>query len=186
MYVSDFADVLSSSTKEQVTTLCNEVDQKAHAQIVVSTVKSLDGRSITDFSIDLATQVGVGPAQSERAVLILLAVDDRQYRFEVGPGLNTILPNSKTAAFGREAMPYLRQANYDAAVLVMSRRVAEVIAQDRGITLTTPQPAPPPRRLISEQEEKDYTRAAIVLGGLCLLLVLYVAVKRASRARSRN
>jgi uncharacterized protein len=119
-------------------------------------------------------------------VLILLAVDDRQYRFEVGQGLNTILPNSKTAAFGREAMPYLRQANYDAAVLVMSRRIAEVIAQDRGITLATPQPAPPPRRLISEQEEKDYTRAAIVLGGLCLLLVLYVALKRASRARSRN
>jgi uncharacterized protein len=186
IYVSDFADVLSSSTKEQVTTLCQEVDQKAHAQIVVSTVKSLDGRSITDFSIDLATQVGVGPAESERAVLILLAVDDRQYRFEVGQGLNTILPNSKTAAFGREAMPYLRQANYDAAVLVMSRRLAEVIAQDRGITLTTPQPAPPPRRLISEQEEKDYMRAAIVLGGLCLLLVLYVGLKRAWRAGSRN
>jgi uncharacterized protein len=184
--VSDFAEVLSSSTKYHLAALCQEIDQKAHAQIVVSTVKSLDGRSITDFSIDLATQLGVGPAQSERAVLILLAVDDRQYRFEVGQGLAAILPNSKTAAFGREAMPYLRQANYDAAVLAMSRRIAEVIAQDRGITLTTPQPAPPPRRLISEQEEKDYMRAAIVLGALCLFLVLYVALKRASRAGSRT
>lgn len=185
-YVSDFAEVLSSSTKNHLTVLSEEVNQKAHVQIVVSTVKSLDGRSIADFSIDLAMQRGVGPAQSEPAVLILLAVDDRQYRFEVGQGLETVLPDSKTAAFGREAMPYLQRANYDAAVLLMSRRVAEVIAQERGIALTTPQPAPPPRRLVSEQEEKDYIRAALVFGALCLVLVLYAALRRASKAGSHN
>ncbi len=185
-YVSDFAEVLSSSTKDHLRALSEELDQKAHAQIVVSTVKSLDGRSIADFSIDLATQLGVGPANSERAVLILLAVEDRQYRFEVGPGLAAILPDSKTAAFGREAMPYLRQANYDAALLRMSRRVAEIIAQDRGFTLGTPQPAPSPRRLVSEQEEKDYVRAAIVLGALGLVLVLYAALRRKPRAGSRT
>jgi uncharacterized protein len=185
-YVSDFAEVLNSSTKDQLTALCEEVDQKAHAQIVVSTVKSLDGRSIADFSIDLATQRGMGPAQSERGVLILLAVEDRQYRFEVGRGLEPVLPDNKTASFGHEAVPYLRQTNYDAALLLMSRRVADVIAQDRGITLTTPQPALPPRRRLSEQEEKDYMRAALVLGALCLLFLFYAAVRRVSRAGSRN
>jgi len=185
-YVSDFAEVLSASTKDQLAALCAEVDQKAHAQIVVSTVASLDGRSIVDFSIDLATQRGLGPAQSERGVLILLAVEDRQYRFEVGRGLEPVLPDSKTASFGREAMPYLLQANYDAALLLMSRRVADVIAQDRGITLTTPQPVPPPRRLLSEQEEKDYMRVALVLGALCLLILFYAAVRRALRMVSRN
>jgi uncharacterized protein len=185
-YVNDFAEVLSSSTKAQLTALCEEVDQKAQAQIAVSTVKSLDGRSIEDFSIDLATQRGMGPEQSERGVLILLAVEDRQYRFEVGHGIEPILPDGKTGSFGREAMPYLWQANYDAALLLMSRRVADVIAQDRGITLTTPQPVPPPRRLVSEQEEKGYKRAALVLGALCLLFLLYAAVRRASGAGSRN
>jgi uncharacterized protein len=185
-YVSDFAEVLTSSTKDQLTTLCEEVDQKAHAQIVVSTVKSLDGRSIADFSIDLATQRGMGPAQSASGVLILLAVEDRQYRFEVGHGLEPVLPDNKTASFGHEALPYLRQANYDAALLLMSRRVADVIAQDRGITLTTPQPVLLPRRLLSEQEGKDYMRAALVFGALCLLFLFYAAVRRASGAGSRN
>ncbi len=185
-YVSDFAEVLNSSTKDQLTALCAEVDQKAHAQIAISTVKSLDGRSIEDFSIDLATQRGMGPEQAERGVLILLAVEDRQYRFEVGHSLEPILPDGKTGSFGREAVPYLRQANYDAALLLMSWRVADVIAQDRGITLTTPQPVPPPRRLVSEQEEKDYMRAALVLGALCLLFLVYAAVRRASGAGLRN
>jgi uncharacterized protein len=185
-YVSDFAEVLSSSTKDELTALCAEVDHKAHAQIAVGTVKSLDGRSIEEFSIDLAMQRGMGPEQSERGVLILLAVEDRQYRFEVGHGLEPILPEGKTGSFGREALPYLGQSNYDAALLLMSRRVADVIAQDRGITLTTPQPVPPPRRLVSEQVEKDYMRAALVLGALGLLFLVYAAVKRVSGASSRN
>jgi len=185
-YVNDFAEVLSSSTKDQLTALCAEVDQKAQAQIAVSTVRSLDGRSIEDFLIDLAAQRGIGPKQSERGVLILLVVDDRLYRFEVGSGLEPILPDGKTRGFGREAMPFLQQANYDAALLLMSRRVADVIAQDRGIMLTTPSSAPPPRRLISEQEAKDDKRAALVLGAIVLLFLFYAAVRRATRARSRQ
>lgn len=146
-YVNDFASVLSKAAKDQLTTLCAEVDEKAHAQIAVVTVKSLDGRSIEDFSIDLATQWGIGPRKSDRGVLILLAIEDRQYKFEVGYGLEPILPDGKVGGFGREAVPYLRDRNYDAALLLMTRSVAEVIAADRGVTLSgsSPLPASAPR-----------------------------------------
>jgi uncharacterized protein len=141
-YVNDFANVLSRSAKEQLTSLCAELDEKAHAQIAVVTVKSLDGRSIEDFSIDLATQWHIGPRKSDRGILILLAVDDRQYKFEVGYGLEPILPDGKVGGFGREAVPYLRERDYDAALLLMTRRVAEVIAADRGVTLSGSRPVP--------------------------------------------
>jgi uncharacterized protein len=180
-YVNDFAEVLSSSTKDQLTALCAEVDETSRAQIAISTVKSLDGRSIEDFLIDLAAQRGVGPKESERGVLILLVVDDRLYRFEVGTGLEAILPGDKTSSFGREAMPYLRQANYDAALLLMARRVAEVVAQDRGISLTTPPSRLPARRMISEREAKDDKRAALVFGAILLLVLFYVAVRKTAR-----
>ncbi len=181
-YVNDFAEVLSSSTKDQLTALCTEVDETTHAQIAISTVKSLDGRSIEDFLIDLATQRGVGPKESERSVLILLVVDDRLYRFEVSNGLEAILPGDKTSSFGREAMPYLREANYDAALLLMTRHVAKVVAQDRGISLTTPPSRLPPRRMISEREAKDDKRAALVFGAILLLVLFYVAVRRGARS----
>ena len=186
VYVNDFSEVLTSATKDQLTSLCAEVDQKAHAQIAVTTVKSLDGRSIDDFLIDLATQQGIGPKQSERGVLILLAVDDRLYRFEVGNGLQAILPDGKTTGFGHEAMPFLRQANYDAALLLMTRRVADVIARDRGITLVTPSSTPPPRRLITEQEAKDDKRMALVLGVILLLILFYFGVRLATRVNARQ
>lgn len=139
-YVNDFANVLSPSARQQLTDLCAEVDMKTQAQIAVVTVKSLGGRAIEDYAIDLATRWGVGPKQKDRGVMILLAVDDHKYRFEVGYGLEGILPDGKVGAFGREAVPFLRENNYDAALLLMTRRVADVIAADRGVTLTSPPP----------------------------------------------
>jgi uncharacterized protein len=155
-YVNDFAGVLSESAKAQLTALCTEVDQKAHAQIAVVTLKSLDGRPIEDFAVDLFKQWGIGQKQTATGVLILLAVKDHRYRFEVGYGLEPILPDGKTGDFGREAVPYLRQNNYDAALLLMTRRVAEVIAKDRGIALTTGTSVPARQPADSENNENQF------------------------------
>jgi uncharacterized protein len=145
-YVSDFANVLSPGGVAQIVALCAEVDQKTKAQIAVVTVKSLDGRSIEDYSIDLATQLGVGPKATNRGVLILVAVDDHRDRIEVGYGLEPILPDGKTGSITREAAPVLRTQNYDAALMLMTRRVADVIAADSGVTLSSASNLPTPPR----------------------------------------
>src|ERR1700722_8001613 len=72
-YVNDFANVLSASAKQKLTALCAEVDAKAGAQIAVVTVSSLEGEEIEQYSVDLATQWGVGPKAKPQAVMILLA-----------------------------------------------------------------------------------------------------------------
>src|SRR5258708_6138536 len=136
-YVSDFAVVLSAEAKAKLTALCSEVDQKTKAQIAVVTVSSLEGEPIEQYSIDLATAWGVGPKQLARGVLILLAPADRKYRLEIGYGLEPILPDGKVGGFGREAVPFLRQGDYNGAVLLMTQRVATVIAEDQKVTLNT-------------------------------------------------
>src|ERR1700740_2465611 len=65
-YVNDFASVLSPPAKEKLTALCAEVDRKAGAQIAIVTVSSLGGEPVEQFSIDLATQWGIGPKQKDR------------------------------------------------------------------------------------------------------------------------
>lgn len=148
-YVNDFAHVLDASTVRQLDDICQQIDQKAHAQIAVVTINSLDNSDIESYAVDLYKAWGIGPKSSNHGVLILLAVQDRQYRVEVGYGLEPILPDGKVGGFGREAVPYLRAGNYSAAVLLITSRVADVIAQDAGVTLTNasvPAPPPEPRR----------------------------------------
>src|ERR1700688_1326071 len=136
-YVNDFAGVLSAQAKDKLTALCAEVDKKAPAQISVVTISSLEGQPIEQFSIDLATAWGIGPKQKDRGVLILIAPNDRRNRIEVGYGLEPILPDGKVGGFEREAVPLLRQNDYSGALLLITQRVAAVIAGDQKVTLDT-------------------------------------------------
>src|ERR1700693_2285610 len=142
-YVNDFAGVLSAQAKEKLTALCAEVEQKTKAQIAIVTVSSLEGEPIEQYSIDLATAWGIGPKQKALGVLILYAPNDRRYRVEVGYGLEGILPDGKVGGFGRETVPLLRQNNYSSALLLMTSRVADVIARDAGSALTGARPQIP-------------------------------------------
>lgn len=146
-YVNDFAGVLDAATKDRLNDLCYQVEQKAHAQISVVTVKSLDGQDVVSYSVALYTKWGVGTKGKDRGVLILLATQDRKYQIQVGYGLEPILPDGKVGGFGREAVPLLKGGNYAGAATLMTARVASVIAQDAGVTFSnqTQLPASRPR-----------------------------------------
>ena len=116
-YVNDFAGVIDAPSKEKITALCQEVDEKAGAQIAVVTIHSLEGDTAQDFANRLFAKWGVGPKGKDRGVMVLLAVDDHQYWTEVGYGLEPILPDGKVGGFGREMLPLLRQNQYGASRL---------------------------------------------------------------------
>ncbi len=169
-YVNDFAGVLNAQTKDKLTALCAELDQKAKAQIAIVTVSSLEGEPIEQFSIDQATQWGIGPKQKDRGILILLAPNDRKYRIEVGYGLEPILPDGKVGGFGREAVPLLRQNDYNGAVLLLTERVAAVIAADQKVTLDTLSGVPP------EGPAADSDNSSEPFGNLFEILILAIFV----------
>jgi uncharacterized protein len=172
-YVNDFANVLSASAKQKLTALCAEVDSKAGAQIAIVTVPSLEGQEIEDYSIGLATQWGIGPKDKSRGVLILFAPTEHKYRFEVGYGLEGILPDGKVGGFGREAVPLLRQNNYDAAVLLMTQRVAGVIAADKGVTLDTLSGVPPPPAVSNQSSAHSGLTFQEIFFGIFLLFFIF-------------
>ena len=139
-YVNDFAGVLDTATQQKLTTLCQELDTKADAQVAVVTIHTLEGDTAQDFANRLFQKWGVGPKGKDRGVMFLLAVDDHQYWTEVGYGLEPILPDGKVGGFGRGIVPLLRQNQYSGAVLQMASQIASVIAEDRGVALNAQPP----------------------------------------------
>ena len=175
-YVDDFAHVLDRNTIAQIDDICREIDEKAHAQIAVVTIHSLDGADIESYAVDLFHQWGIGSKSTNRGVLILYAIDDHRARIEVGYGLEPILPDGKVGGFQREAVPLMRAGNYSAALLLVTSRVASVIAQDAGVQLTSHQIAAPPagRR---EQPDGGMSAGGVVLLILIVLIVLFTPLR---------
>lgn len=140
-YVNDFAGVLSPATRAHLTAICSEIDHQANAQIAVVTIHTTGDDTIDDFAVRLEEKWKVGPKASDRGLLLIVATDDHHYRFEVGYGLEPILPDGRVGEIGREMVPYLRQGNYNAAVDLGVQDVAQIIAADAHVTLQEQTPA---------------------------------------------
>src|SRR5712671_1923138 len=172
-YVNDFAGVLDPSSAEAIRNIAQQVDQKDKAQIAIVTVHSLDGSDIETYASDLYKAWGIGPKSSNRGILILLAVDDRKRRIEVGYGLEPILPDGKVGGFGREAVPLLKQRQFGPALLLMTRRVANVIATDAKVQIDGAE-APAPRTDIPVDRPLDIKSTPISLVAILVLVIVAV------------
>jgi uncharacterized protein len=170
-YVNDFAGVIDPDSRQRMTVLSEELDQKADAQLAVVTIRTLEGDTAQNFANRLFEKWGVGPKGKDRGVMVLLAVDDHKYWTEVGYGLEPILPDGKVGGFGRQMLPLLRQNQYGAALLQISSQIAATIAQDRGVTLVqrTPGPTPPP----AESPQPSIFGIPPALLNLLILLLIF-------------
>ena len=118
-FVNDFADVLSAQTEQEIVELGRALQQQTGAQAVAVTVPSLGGQSVEDYAIDLANSWGIGQAEEDNGVLILIAVEERKLRVEVGLGLEGALPDGKPQSFLVTRLPttkILKQTGYSHCV----------------------------------------------------------------------
>jgi uncharacterized protein len=174
-YVNDFAGVLSPETVQGVDNLCAAVDRQAHAQIAVVTIKTLDGdQSIEEFATALEEKWKVGAKGTDRGILMLLVMNPRRGRIEVGYGLEGILNDAKVGDIGRSMVPAAQQGDYNRAVPLGVGQIARIIATDAGVTLTRPggqygrQPQPVPVHLSMWQ---------VILAGGAILFVLFILIR---------
>ncbi|MDE5889370.1 MAG: TPM domain-containing protein [Bacilli bacterium] len=116
-YVNDYANVLSPETENYIYEKSIELNNVDGTQLVVVTVKDLEGRSIEDYSLELAREFEIGSKEKNNGLLLLLALEEREFRVEVGTGLEGILPDGKTGRFQDQyIIPYLSKNDYDTGI----------------------------------------------------------------------
>jgi uncharacterized protein len=137
--------------------------------MAVVTINSLDGADIESYAVDLFKSWGIGSKSTNRGVLILYAIKDHRARIEVGYGLEPILPDGKIGGYQREAIPLMRSGDYSAALLLVTSRVAAVIAQDAKIEIPN---VPPPATIPPPEIPQHFPLGGIVLFGVILVIIL--------------
>ena len=131
-YVNDYAYVLSPEGATRLDRICVKLNHsQANAQFAIVTIHTLDGDDAADYASQLEDRWKIGRKGSNRGVLVLLAVDDHQWRIDVGYGLEGILNDAKVGDIGRSMIPYLRAKDYNNAVLLAVGQLAQIIAPMR-------------------------------------------------------
>ena len=134
----DLADIIDNNVELNLNTHLQELEQKTTAQVVVLTLLSLEGESLEDFSISIAhDRWKLGQKDKDNGVLIVIAFQDQQYRFEVGYGLEGILPDSLVGTIGRKYLvPYFQKGDYSNGIFAATLAVANKIGLDKGVEIT--------------------------------------------------
>jgi len=156
------------------------VDQRAHAQIAVVTIKTIDAEksgatpSIEEFANALYQKWGIGKKGTDRGILLLVSLNPRKYRIEVGYGLEGILNDAKVGDIGREMRPYLRTGDYNQGLALGTRELAQDIAADANVTLSPDAASQPVHRYHYSNEQRPSQLspfAVIVIGGVLLVII---------------
>lgn len=136
-YVVDLAGVVEDSVESRLDGILQELEQKTTAQVLVLTVRSLEGVAIDMFSLQVAEKWKLGQKGRDNGLLMLFAMEDRKYRFEVGYGLEGILPDSLVGSIGRDyVVPNFRKGDFTGGITAAALAVANIIAQDSGVEIT--------------------------------------------------
>lgn len=75
-YVYDHAGVLTDNTMEHIDAMNESLFAQTGAQIMVVTVDSTNGTDIVQYATDLGNQYGVGSAERDNGLVIVLALED--------------------------------------------------------------------------------------------------------------
>ena len=90
-HVTDLAGILTPSELNRLEENLIAFENETSNQIAVLIINSLEGEPIEQYSIRVADQWKLGTADRDNGVLLLIAVQDRQMRIEVGYGLEGVL-----------------------------------------------------------------------------------------------
>lgn len=89
--VVDNANLLSQTQKETLVSIIKSHEEETSNQIVVLTLNSLDGYEIAEYSYQLGRYWEIGQKDKDNGVLLVISLNDRKLRIEVGYGLEGAL-----------------------------------------------------------------------------------------------
>jgi uncharacterized protein len=143
--------------------------------MVIAIFPSLEGESLEDFSIRLAERWRIGDKKLDNGVILLVFVQERRIRLEVGYGLEPVLPDAVASQIIREQIgPRFREGRWADGLLAAVEAVFARI-DTKGASA----PPPPQRHAFGVS---PLTLGLLVVFGLVALMLM----REASRGGGRR
>ena len=141
-YVNDAAGVLTGETIGHIVLNNDALYDACGAQIVIVTVNSVGGATMEDYADTLFDEWGIGSAEKNNGLLLVMAIGDDDYWMTEGTGLRRAI----TAGDLNELMdtylePYFAEKDYDAGAKALFDAAFEAVCAAEGLNLKVDQNA---------------------------------------------
>jgi uncharacterized protein len=155
--------LLSPAERTRLENRLAEAERATGVQMVIAVFRSLEGENLEDYSIRLAERWRIGQRGLDTGAILLVFVNDRKVRLEVGYGLEPVVPDAVASRIVREAVaPRFREGRYADGLAAAVEAVLERVGPGRG----------PPATGRSAARPSTWSLAMLVLFAIVALLLL--------------
>jgi len=155
--VVDNANLLSQSTRYQLTETLQQHEKETSNQIVVVTLPDLQGLTIEEYGYQLGRHWKIGQKDKDNGALLIVAPAEREVRIEVGYGLEGALTDALSSnIIHTKILPQFRNGNFDGGVTAGVDSIIAVIKNE----------------YVAEPTESDSDRRLALLVGIFLLFIM--------------
>ena len=145
--ITDHSHLLTPADLARLNTSIDAFETSTQAQIALLLLPTLGNIPIEDLATRTFNAWGIGHADRDDGILLLLATDDHRNRLEIGYGLEGAIPDARAGDILREIAPYLRADDYPGALTLAILRLQETLLGSEPSNF--PAPRKPPFRFSS-------------------------------------
>lgn len=129
--IVDEAGLIPPQDRTELTASLEALERKASDQLVVVTLKSLQGYSIEDFGYQLGRAWKIGQGTTNNGVLLIVAPNERKVRIEVGRGLEPQLTDAISALIVQNGiLPAFRRGDFVGGIKAGVRDISDTLLGD--------------------------------------------------------
>ena len=169
-YINDYTGTISKNYTEKIISIGKELEEKTTAQCVIVVINSTNNVLIEKYANELFRSWGIGTSEKNNGLLILLAMDDRNWRVEVGKGLEGAVPdvlsNKIMTSYGK---PY---------------EFSNKIAEEYGVSLTSLENINVSSKDYNNNNSSSNTSNKVIPGVIILLIFLDIILNRGRVCRT--
>ena len=132
--VVDNANLLTPRQEATLSARSEALERQTGAQFVIATIPSLGGRPIAAYATTLGNHWGLGQADRDNGVLLLIAPTERQVRLALGTGLTASFADAEAQLIiDRDLLPAFRESRFFDGIDRASQAIAaRVTRADAG------------------------------------------------------
>ena len=128
--VVDQAGILDASTRTALTAKFAELEARTTDQLVVATVRSLEGTSVEDYANRLFRDWKLGQKDKNNGVLLLVAPNERKVRIEVGYGLEGTLTDARARlVLDSFILPRFRERDFPGGIVRGAEEIIQILTR---------------------------------------------------------
>ena len=132
-FVNDFAVILKPETISTLNQKLEQFSKDTSNEISVVTISRLEDETIETYAEKLFQEWGIGKEKEDNGLLLLVSVEDREMRIEVGYGLEPLVTDIDSGRIIREILtPAFQAGDYDGGI---SKAVDTIVGLVGGVEI---------------------------------------------------